>query len=71
MKMPIKWHKECLKNRQVYLLAKMEELNRVNNEVARMRQEIIDHDAQIIEAETRGLDGFDADKFRKKRKRAA
>ena len=69
MKQTIAWHREGLKNWQESLLRKMDELRRVNDEVARMRQDIIAYDAQIIEAETRGLDGFDSERFGKKRNR--
>lgn len=69
--MPLSWHKECLENRRRTLLDKLEEVRRVNEQADRMRREIIAYDAQIIEAETRGLDGFDPDKFGKKRRKEA
>lgn len=71
MKMSLSWHKECLKNQQKWLLEKLEEVRRVNDEADRMRRNIIAYDAQIIEAETRGVKAFDADKFGKKRTAAA
>ena len=66
-KMSIAWHRECLKNWQNSLLSKMDELRRINDEVSRMRQDIITYDSQIIEAETRRVDGFDRERFGKKR----
>ena len=55
---------------QQSLLLKLEEVRRVNAEADKIRRDIISYDAQIIAAETRGLDGFDPDKFGKKRSTA-
>ena len=68
MKRPIAWHKECLKNLQSSLLRELDSVRSANESCDRTRQEIIALDAKIIEAEMRGLDGFDIDKFGKKRR---
>ena len=67
MKQSLAWHKESLKNWQESLFMEMDKIRRLNDEVARMIQDINAYDAQIIEAETRGLDGFDSQRFGKKR----
>ena len=71
MKFPIKWHKDGLHNMQMNLLAKMEAVQRANADADRLRRDIIAYDAQIIEAEARGITEFDSEKFGKKRKAAA
>lgn len=66
-KMPIKWHKECLKNSEENLKRERKH----HNEIA---ERLRDHELrnaiyreQIRRAEEEGRDGFDADKFNKKR----
>ncbi len=66
MKMSLSWHKDCLKNMQQGLLREIDNVRRANEQCDRLRQDIISYDAQIIEAETRNVDGFDREKFGKK-----
>ena len=66
MKMSIKWHKECLKNK----IAHKEKLERrlpgIQNEIDRLNSEIDFYETQIEEAEKRNKDGFDQDLFLRK-----
>ncbi len=67
MKFPLKWHKECLANQRRNLLSLIEDERRATAAVDRSRRDINAYDAQITEAELRELDGFDREKFGKKR----
>ena len=67
MKQSIQWHKDCLKNMQQFLLEKQEEVRGIYAQCDRVRAQCLALDAQIIEAEMRGVDKFDADKFGKRR----
>ena len=66
-KRPMNWHRECLQNMQTNLLRQLDVVRRENEAADRLRRDIIAYDAQIIEADTRGVDGFDKDRFGKKR----
>ena len=70
MKRELAWHKECLNNQRSYLLRLIDEERGAIEAVARCRASINAYDAQITEAELRGVDGFDRDKFGKKRDRS-
>ena len=52
---------------QTNLLRQLDVVRRENEAADRLRRDIIAYDAQIIEADTRGVDGFDKDRFGKKR----
>ena len=67
MKFPMEWHKDGLKNMQASLLRQLDVVRRENEYADRLRRDIISYDAQIIEAETRGVKEFDREKFGKKR----
>lgn len=67
MKQPISWHKECLSNWHRTNSERKEQIARMQAEYDRSQRELIAYDAQIIRAEELGLDGFDRDKFGKKR----
>ena len=56
MKRPIAWHEE-------YVLTQQQE------EVSRLRCCVQEREHQITEAKRRGMDGFDRERFLKKRKR--
>ena len=71
MKHTIQRHKDDLKNMLAHLLRELESVRQANEACDRTRRGIIALDAQIVEAELRGLDGFDSEKFGKKRKAVA
>ena len=56
---------------QAYLLQELDACRKANEACDRTRHHIMALDAQIVEAELRGLDGFDPEKFGKKRKKVA
>lgn len=62
-KMPLDWHKECLKNQLEYLSEKERALERIRNEVTDLDNDTQFYKEQIAEAKRRGLDGFDRDRF--------
>jgi hypothetical protein len=55
MKFPIKWHKECLENMRVNALAYKKDAARAVERAERIEKDCIAYDAQIIEAEQRGV----------------
>lgn len=71
MKQSIGWHKDCLANGRQSLQAMRDELKRTQDylqqRIASLEADIMVRDAQIIEAELRGVTEFDADKFGIKR----
>lgn len=64
----IQWHKECLENMRASAHRARDAAQRALNDAERTERECMALDAMIIEAELRGLDGFDEAKFCKKRK---
>lgn len=68
MKMPIAWHKDCLANQRRHYASLKVQIERLENEYAMGQKNINAYDAQIIEAELRGVDEFDRKKFGFKRK---
>lgn len=67
MKFPMDWHRTCLKNSEQSLAQTSLEIERANAKHARLLADINEYRDQIAEAERRGVDGFDRDKFGKKR----
>ena len=62
-KMPLDWHKNCLKNQLAYLAERERALERIRDEVTDLDKSTQFYKEQIAEAEQRGLDGFDRDRF--------
>lgn len=67
MKISIARHKEGLSNMRAFAQRLREEAKRKADDAARVERDCIELDAQIIEAELRGVDGFDSERFGKKR----
>jgi len=68
MKQPIEWHKRCLENMHRHLADKRADLLRAQNEYDSAYREFRFYEGQISLAIKDGLDGFDAEKFGKRRK---
>ena len=66
-KMPMKWHEECLKNMQATAIRKKEEVDRLLTDHSRLFVQCQIYDNQITAAKYRKLDGFDQDRFLKKK----
>lgn len=69
MKFALDWHRQCLANMRKNLERSEAELIRLQNDVDRSRKEIEHAAAQIAEAERRGLDEYDREKFLKRDKK--
>lgn len=67
MKFPISWHEECLKNAEYYLRQVRARALKCVADYRRQREEIRQQRAQLEEAKRRGLDGYDRERFMKKR----
>lgn len=67
MKMPIEWHKENLKNQIIFLNNKIAELHALQNDINRIKEQVAFQEEQIKEAIKRNKDGFDAERFLKKK----
>ena len=72
-KFPLAWHKQGLENAVRHLAETQANLTtyvaRIMDQINRSEQRIALTTAQIAEAEARGLDGFDPDRFLVKRGR--
>lgn len=68
MKFPIRWHVECLKNMRDHFAKKSEQLRLDAASLMRARENIVEREAQILQAQMEKLDSFDPKKFNKKRK---
>lgn len=68
MKKPIEWHQKCLENVKAHVARKLHELNVAQSEYARAELNRNFYAEQIIRAMKLGLDGFDSERFMKKRK---
>lgn len=64
--MSLNWHRECLKNKQIYLLKKQEELKRLIQQVERDEKELLFYRIQIFNAEETGKERFDSDRYMKR-----
>jgi len=67
VKRDLGWHKKCWENSERSIRAARDNLARETIRLEAMQRDNDFRSAQITEAERRGLDGFDADKFMKKR----
>jgi len=68
MKHPIEWHQKCLENMRRDLGDKRADLFRAQNEYDRAYRELRLYEDQVQRAVNEGRDGFDAERFGKKRK---
>ena len=59
----IAWHEECLKNFELNLANKEQELVRLTTEVTRWREEVEFRKQQIAAAKAQGKTEYDADRF--------
>lgn len=62
-KMPLNWHKNCLSNQLASLAEAERTLKRAQDKVTGLDNSTQFYKKQIAEAEQRGLDGFDRDRF--------
>lgn len=67
MKMPIEWHEECLVNHHASLNRIKQEFKRHEENLLRATSEYEFRKLQIEEAKRQGKDGFDSERFLKKR----
>jgi hypothetical protein len=67
MKFTVEQHMQHLSNARKLLLEKQAVIARMQDDIDGLRSIINKMDAQIIEAQLRGVDAFDADKFGVKR----
>ena len=67
-KFPMDWHRDCFKNVTAHVAGLRRDVERRANELAKSESELARYAEQIAEAEKRGLDGFDRDKFLTRRK---
>lgn len=68
MKMPIKWHEDCLRWRGETLERQRVIAERAVEEMERTKREMEFYAGQIEGAKKRGKDGFDAERFMKNRR---
>ena len=68
MKMPLQWHKECLSHWKRSYSRLQKEIADLERKRDDQRTEISFYETQINEAAKLKMDGFDRDKFRKKKK---
>lgn len=66
-KMPIEWHRQCLVNLLAHLLQERDKVERAKASLERSESDFKRASDQLAEAERRGLDGYDADRFLVKR----
>jgi len=67
-KFPMAWHRSVLENMRGSLARKDAQLAQLQAQVAASRVTVCKYEAQITEAERRGLDEFDPERFGVKRK---
>lgn len=67
IKRPLSWHRECLQNQRANLAREEEQHERRATELERRRRDVAFSEAQIAEAEARGLTEFDSERFLKPR----
>ncbi len=66
-KFPMDWHRECFKNVSAHVEGLRRDVARKTAELERSEIELARYAEQIAEAEKRGVDGFDRDRFLVKR----
>ena len=67
MKMPIAWHERNLENRKITLMRKEASLEILQKEINQIEDDINNLARQIIKAEQTGKEGFDSDRYLKRR----
>ena len=67
MKMTIAWHEECLENQRASLARYQADARRAVAEAERCYKSIMEYEAKITAAKAKGMDGFDPERFGKKR----
>jgi hypothetical protein len=67
MKFPIEWHEQCLENMKKNYEREAEAVARMQQRLDRHGIEIEIYRQKIQEAKARGKDGFDSEKFLKRR----
>ena len=67
-KFPIDWHQECFKNASAYVAGLRRDVERRRAELLESERKLERYAEQIAEAISRGLDGFDRDRFLVKRR---
>ena len=67
MKEPMSWHKSCLANMKRVLDFKAKAILQAQKDHQLLLEEVTAYEAQIAKAEARGLNGFDAERFGKKK----
>jgi hypothetical protein len=70
MKMPIRWHKDCLENTKKYLNGLKAELSRLQETIRYSENEVSIYENQIKLAVAKGRREFDRDRFCIKRNTA-
>jgi hypothetical protein len=68
MKFPLGWHVTCVTNMRDRFAKKSEQLRLDAESLERHRENIVEREAQILQAQKEKLDSFDPKKFNKKRK---
>lgn len=66
-KMPLDWHRQCARATRVALADYERRLADLQQTVDRLRADADSYDSQIVEAERRGVDGFDRERFMRSR----
>lgn len=69
MKMPMKWHEQCLENRKRHVEYLDKQRQKADADYWRSLGEMTRLESQIAEAKRQGKDGFDSDKFFLKKSR--
>jgi hypothetical protein len=66
-KMPMQWHDDCLRNWKGSVEERRLAMERAKADYERCAADCAEYEAQIAQAKARGLDGFDRERFGKKR----
>ena len=68
---PIFWHEDCFRNSSRYLEEMRQEFENLKKSyeerITRLTADLAEYEKQIALAKAEGLDGFDRDRFNKKR----
>jgi len=68
MKMSMRWHRECLKNRRASLEWIIKEIINLRATAERLEKENAFHEKQIAQATKEGRDGFDPGRYMRKQR---
>lgn len=63
----IQWHQDSLRNQLAYLKRLEDDLQRKQQEIARIKADVEHYQSQIDEAVKQGKDSFDPDRFMKRK----